>query len=286
MKLTKVHKILKFKQSNWLKEYVEFNTKKRQESTDEFNKKFLKLVINCVYGKSMENIRKRINVRLINDSKKYLKCVSKPNFIPPKIFDKNFVTVHQIKTVLTLNKPIYLGFWILELRKLLMYKFHYDYVCNNFDGRLLFTDIDSLVYEINSDSVYEQWFKDKDLFDFNGYQNNFDYYDTPNKKVSGKIKDEFNGIKIVEFVGLKSKMYSLISSDDKEVDKAKGINKKLRHNEYLDVLFDKKRIMKRIRSKLHDIGTYDVFKISLSCFDVLDDGVNTLAYFHKDIVIS
>ena len=286
MKLTKVHKILKFKQSNWLKEYVEFNTKKRQESTDEFNKKFLKLVINCVYGKSMENIRKRINVRLINDSKKYLKCVSKPNFIPPKIFDKNFVTVHQIKTVLTLNKPIYLGFWILELRKLLMYKFHYDYVCNNFDGRLLFTDIDSLVYEINSDSVYEQWFKDKDLFDFNGYQNNFDYYDTPNKKVLGKIKDEFNGVKIVEFVGLKSKMYSLISSDDKEVDKAKGINKKLRHNEYLDVLFDKKRIMKRIRSKLHDIGTYDVFKISLSCFDVLDDGVNTLAYFHKDIVIS
>ena len=286
MKLTKVHKILKFKQSNWLKEYVEFNTKKRQESADEFNKKFLKLVINCVYGKSMENIRKRINVRLINDSKKYLKCVSKPNFIPPKIFDKNFVTVHQIKTVLTLNKPIYLGFWILELRKLLMYKFHYDYVCNNFDGRLLFTDIDSLVYEINSDSVYEQWFKDKDLFDFNGYQNNFDYYDTPNKKVSGKIKDEFNGVKIVEFVGLKSKMYSLISSDDKEVDKAKGINKKLRHNEYLDVLFDKKRIMKRIRSKLHDIGTYDVFKISLSCFDVLDDGVNTLAYFHKDIVIS
>ena len=286
MKLTKVHKILKFKQSNWLKEYVEFNTKKRQESTDEFNKKFLKLVINCVYGKSMENIRKRINVRLINDSKKYLKCVSKPNFIPPKIFDKNFVTVYQIKTVLTLNKPIYLGFWILELRKLLMYKFHYDYVCNNFDGRLLFTDIDSLVYEINSDSVYEQWSKDKDLFDFNGYQNNFDYYDTPNKKVSGKIKDEFNGVKIVEFVGLKSKMYSLISSDDKEVDKAKGINKKLRHNEYLDVLFDKKRIMKRIRSKLHDIGTYDVFKISLSCFDVLDDGVNTLAYFHKDIVIS
>ena len=79
--MIKVHKILKFKQSNWSKEYVEFNTKKRPESTDEFNKAFFKLLINCVYGKSMKNIRKRINVKLINDSKEYLKCVSKPNFI-------------------------------------------------------------------------------------------------------------------------------------------------------------------------------------------------------------
>ena len=76
----------------------------------------------------MKNIRKRINGRLINDSKTYLKCVGKPNFISQKVFDKNVVAVHQIKTVLTLNKPIFLGFCILELSKLLMYKFHYDYV--------------------------------------------------------------------------------------------------------------------------------------------------------------
>ena len=87
IKLIKVHRILKFKQSYRLKEYVEFNAKKRQESTDEFNKAFFKLLINCLYGKSMENIRKRINVKLINDSKEYLKCVSKPSFISQKIFD-------------------------------------------------------------------------------------------------------------------------------------------------------------------------------------------------------
>ena len=201
----------------------------------------------------MENIRKRINIKLINDSKMYLKCVSKPNFISQKLFDKNFIAVHQIKAVLTLNKPIYLGFCILELSKLLMYKFHYDYICNNFDARLLFTDTESLVYEINSDKVYERCFKDKNLFDFSGYQKISNYYDISNKKVLEKVKDEFNGVKIVEFIGLKSKMYSLIRSDDKEVDKAKGINKKLRHNEYLDVL---------LQSKLHNIGTYDVFKIS------------------------
>ena len=104
------------------------------------------------------------------------------------------------------------------------------------------------------------------------------------------MKDDFKGKLISEFVGLKSKMYSLISIDNKEVTKAKGVNKEIRHKELVDVLLNKKVIrhnMKRIQSKLHRIGTYDVCKISLSCFDykryVLDDGVNTLAYFHKDI---
>ena len=120
-----------------------------------------------------------------------------------------------------------------------MYKFHYDYVCNKYDAKLLFTDTDSLVYEINSEDVYEQCFKDRELIDFSGYPISSKYYDSTNKKVLYKMKDEFNGKKIVEFAGLKSKMYSLVSVDDKEVNKAKGINKKLRHEEYVDVLFNK-----------------------------------------------
>ena len=238
----------------------------------------------------MENARKRINVKLVNYSKVYLKYVSKPNFISQRIFDKNFIAVHKIKTVLTLNKPIYVGFCILKLSKLLMYKLHYDYVLNTFDAKLLFTDTDSSVYEIKYKDVYEQCFKDEELFDFSGYSKNSIYYGSSNKKVSGKMKDEFNGIKINAFVGLKSKIYSLICINNKEVNKAKGVNKKLRHKEYFDVLFNKKFVkhnMKRTQSKLHEVGTYDVYKISLSCFDdkryVLDDGINTLAYFHKDI---
>ena len=93
----------------------------------------------------MENIRKRISIKLINNSKDYLRCVSKPNFISQKIFHKNFISVHQKKSVLTLNKPIHVGFSILELSELLMHKFHYDYVCNKYDAKLLFTDTDSLV---------------------------------------------------------------------------------------------------------------------------------------------
>ena len=192
---------------------------------------------------------------------------------------------------MTLNKPIYAGFSILELSKLVMYRFHYDYVLKTFNHvKLLFTDTDSLVYEIKNDNVYGQCFKDKHLFDFSGYSKDSDYYDISNKKVLGKMKDELNGSKIVEFVGLKSKMYSLVADNYKEVNKAMWVNKKLRHNEYVDVLFNKKNMrhkMKRIQSVLHEIGTYDINKISLSCFDdkryVLDDGINTLAYFYKDI---
>ena len=128
IKLVKIHRILSFKQSDWLRKYVDFNTEKRRESSDEFNKGLYKLLKNCIYGKSIEKRRKRINVKLINDKKTYQRCLNKPNFISQKIFDKNFVAVHCVKTVLTLNKLIYVGFCILELSKLLMYQFHYDYV--------------------------------------------------------------------------------------------------------------------------------------------------------------
>ena len=172
-----------------------------------------------------------------------------------------------------------------------MYQFHYAYVLKTFNGvKLLFTDTDSLVYEIKDGNVYDQCFKDKHLFDFSRYSKDSVYYDSLNKKVLEKMKDELNGVQIVEFVGLKSKMYLLIASNDKEVNKAKGVNKKLRHKEYLSVLFGKKvvrRRMKRIQSVLHNIGTYGINKISLSCFDdkryVLDDGISKLVYFHKDI---
>ena len=197
---------------------------------------------------------KKINIKLINDKKTYQKVVNKPNFISQKIFDKNFAAVHCSKTVLKLNKPIYVGFCILELSKLLMYQFHYDYVLKTFDNvKLLFMDTDSSVYEIKGGNVYEQCFKDKHLFDFG---KDSVYYDDSNKKVLGKMKDEFNGVKTDEFVGLKSKMYSLIACNDKEVNKAKGVNSKLRHKEYVDVLFNKRVVrhkMKRIQSNLHEM---------------------------------
>ena len=238
----------------------------------------------------MENLRKRICVELIKIAKDYVKCMSVPSFFSQKIFSKNFVAAHRIKPVLTLNKPIYVGCSILERSKSLMYEFHYKYIKNQFDAKLLFTDTGCLVYEIKTEYVYEDFYLDKDLFDLSDYPLHLKFFEPVNKKFIGKMKDEFKGKIVSELAELKSKMYSLISVDIKAVTKAKGVNKKLRHKEFVNVLSNKKVIkhnMKRNQGKLHRIGTYDLCKISLSCFDnkryILDDGVNTLAYFHNDI---
>ena len=165
MKLTKVHKVLKFKQSDWMKIYIDSNTKKRKNAANSFEKNFLKLMITSVCGKTMENLRKRISVKVVKNEKDYLKHVSKPTFISTKIFEKNYAAIHEIKPVLTLNKPIYVGFTVLELSKWLMYDFHYNFIKKNFDAELLFTDTDSLAYEIKSEDVCEKRFKHKHLFD-------------------------------------------------------------------------------------------------------------------------
>ena len=204
----------------------------------------------------MENLRKRISVKLVNNSKDYLRCISKPSFISQKIFSENFVVIHEVKPVLTLDKPIYVGFGILDLSKLLMYEFHYEYIKSKFDAILLSTETDSLVYEIKTKDVYEDFYQDKNLFEFIDYSLNSKFFDPLNKKVIGEMKDEFKEKIISEFAGLKLKMYSLISVDDKEVTKAKGVNKKIRHKEFVDVLFNKKVIkhnMKRIQCRLHRI---------------------------------
>ena len=148
MKLIKIHRVLKFKQSDWMKKYIGFSTKKRANAANSFEKDFFKLMINSVYDKTMENLRKRMNVRLVNNEKDFLKCTSRPTHITHKIFDKNYAAIHEIKPVLTLYKPIYVGFIVLELRKWLMYDFHYNFIKKHFDTKLLFTDTDSLTFEI------------------------------------------------------------------------------------------------------------------------------------------
>ena len=146
MKVTKVHKILKIKQSDWLKKFVDFNTEKRKNAINDFEKDFFKFMVNSVFGKTTENLRKRINVKLINNARDYVKSVSRPTFVSQKIFSKNLVAIHKIKPVLLLNKPIYGGFSILELSKLLMYDFHYNYFKKNYDARLMLAKIMMLNY--------------------------------------------------------------------------------------------------------------------------------------------
>ena len=171
MKLTKIHKVLKSKQSDWMKKYIDFNTEKRKNAANNFEKDIFKLMINSVYGKTMENLRKRINVRRVTNKKDFLKYTSRPTHITHKIFHKKYATIHEIKPVLTLNKPIYVGFTVLDLSKWLMYDFHYNFIKKHFDAELLFTDTDSLTYEIKSEDVYEEFFKHKHLFDLSNLSN-------------------------------------------------------------------------------------------------------------------
>ena len=123
-------------------------------------------------------------------TKDYISCISKPTFMSQKIFSRNFVAIHEINTVLTLNKPVYVGFSILDLSKLLMYEFHYKYIKFKFEAKLLFTDTDSLVHEIKTEDVYEDFYQDKNLFDFSDYSLDSNLFDPVNKKVIGKTKDE------------------------------------------------------------------------------------------------
>ena len=155
---------------------------------------------------------------------------------------------------------------------------------------MLFTDRDSLTYKIKSEDVYEEFFMHKHLFDFSNYPKDSMFFDEANKKVIGKMKDESEGKIIGDFIGLKSKMYSMKNIDGKESNMAKGVNIATEFIEFKDTLFNKKIIrhkMRRIQGKKHKIGISEINKISLSVFDdkrfILNHGIHTLAYLHKDL---
>ena len=144
-----------------MKKYIDFNTEKRKNVNNEFEKDFFKLMINSVYGKTTENLRKRINVRLVNNKKDFLKYTSKPTYTTHKIFGEDYAAIHEIKSVLILNKPIYVGFTVLELSKWKMYDFHYNFILKKINTELLITDTNSLAYEIKSENVYKEFFERK-----------------------------------------------------------------------------------------------------------------------------
>ena len=250
--------MLEFDQSPWLKQYIDFNTEKRKHAKNPFEKDFFKVMNNSVVGKTMENVRKRVDVRLVTNEKKLLKLTSKPTYISSKIFNENLVAVHKIKEALTLNRPAYVGMCILDLSKTLMYDSHYNYIKKKYrdKAKLLFTDTDRLTYEIEAEDVYQDFLNGKDKFDNSDHPENSLYFDITNKKVIGTFKDEASGIIIVEFVGLKSKMYSYIKNDENGGKTAKGIKKNvikncIKHEDYKSLLLNNKQLhhkMKTIRS--------------------------------------
>lgn len=232
---------------------------------------------NSVYGKTLKNVRDRMNIKLVNDSKKLLKAIAKPSFHAYKVFNPDLVGVHSKKNSIKLNRPIYTGFSILEISKTLIYRFHYDSILKKYPQKvsLLFTDTDSLCYEIYTDDIYDDLIRDSHEYDTSDYPSTHKSFNLKNKKVLGKMKDEMAGEPIVEFVGLRSKMYSILINTHEGKKRAKGVQKQivknlLKHEDYKNVLFYEDIIIasaKKIASLNHHLYTVNERKVALSAYD-------------------
>jgi hypothetical protein len=208
MKLLRVHRIVAFPQESWLKPYVELNTNMRQQTKTDFEKDFFKLMVNVFFGKIMENVRKRRKVDLVSDKVKLKKLLAKQQLEQFVTVNEEVVLVDRIRNKVTFNKPTYIRFAALDVSKLLMFDFHYNVIAKRCDknARLLFTDTDSLI----TDDIYRDMLEYSHLLDTSNYPRDHPMYSADNMKVSGKMKDEGGGKPPFEFVGLRSKMYSLL----------------------------------------------------------------------------
>ena len=297
IKITKIHKILTFDEKPFLKEYIDLNTNLRKEAKNDLEKDLFKLMNNAIFGKSMENVLNRSNIKLINnDPEKLLKLIRQPNFQHAyQISDKLcLVESKPIKTVF--DKPIYIGACILETSKLHMYKFWYDYLKNKYNDNveLIYTDTDSLIIHVETDDIYKDMFEDKDKYDFSEYPKNHPNYDITNKKVLGTFKDELKSRIITEFIGLKPKMYSFnfIDEDNIVVNKNthKGVKESisLNHDEYKRSLYKEELIYKEfynLQLNKQNIYLDKIKKIALNPFESKRywiDNINSLPYGYEE----
>ena len=279
---------------SWLKTYIDFNTQLRTAATNDFEKDFFKLMNNSVFGKTMENIRKHRNIKLVTTEEKYLHTVMKPNFIPGVLFGENLMGCEMGKIKVVMNKPVYLGHAILDLSKIVMYEFHYDYMVPKYGLeklKLYYMDTDSLVYDIKTEDFYEDIADDVEArFDTSGCSKT-----GLNKKVIGLMKDELGGKIITEFVALRPKLYSFKKLDGVEDKKCKGIKKcvvkkTLTFEDYKTCLFNNSteyRSQLMFRSSKHKVHTIKVNKVALNRDDdnriSKREGISTFTRGHKDL---
>jgi hypothetical protein len=297
LELVKVNRVIEYEQMNFMEGYIQMNTTERTRAKSDFEKDFYKLMNNSVYGKTMENVRNRINYKLISNENEILRLRNMPKRFT--YFNENLLGVHLLKKEVVLNKPIYIGQNVLDESKVVMYDFYYNFIMIKFNpdnAKLLMTDTDSLVLHIQNENPYEIMKENKGYFDLSEFPKESDLYDPTNKKVIGKFKDEVGLNCISEFCGLRPKMYSYVLDDFHECMKAKGV-KKSTTNKYLTFLRYKNMLqvinletIKKdgsvtqniIRSYKHKLYSESVTKVALNPLDdkvyICDDGINTLTF--------
>ena len=299
LKVTKIHRILSFSQATWLKSWIDLCNRKRREATSDFHSDLAKLQGNATFGKTMEQVRHRVNIRLIADPDRLLKAVSSISFRQSEIINPELAMVRGARTQVKLNKPIAVGFCILEISKLIMYRFYYEVLKAKFaeNCSLLFTDTDSLCCEVRTDDLLKDFGTILHELDTSNFDPTLPQFSQVNRRVLGKFKSETGSMAPGEFVGLRAKMYSLTvpKASSKSFLKAKEIQKNFvkkhaRHHQFLNVLKNATTThakFRNFRSTNHIINTVEMNKLCLSAFDdkryILNDGVHTLAYGHYSI---
>ena len=300
LKLKNIHRIIEFNQEAWLKPYIDMNTELRKLAKNDFEKDLFKMMNNSVFGKTMENIRKHRELKLVTTDKKRSKLVSEPNYYTINLISEDLSIIEMKKTKVKINKPIYLGLSILEISKILMYEFWYDYMKPKYgdDVKLCYTDTGSFVMNIKTNDFYKDISSDVDnKLDTSNYEVNRPLPTGKNKKVIGLMKDELGGKIITEFVTLRPKTYSFLTDDGKEDKKAKGtkkcvIKKMIKFNDYKKCLLIDEVILKsqqRFISKKHDVYTENINKIALSNNDdkriVSSDKISSYPYRYKGEIV-
>ena len=298
--LKKIHRCIRFRQSPWMKEYIDFNTRLRTAARNDFEKDFYKLMNNSVFGKTMENIRRHRNIKLVNNKEEYLKTVMKPNFKSGTLLGDDLMACEMGKVKVVMNKPVYLGQAILDLSKLIMYEFHYNYMLPKYGKnlKLCYMHTDSFVYDIKTEDFYKDIAGDVEKrFDTSGYVDNRPSSKMlstgKNKKVIGLMKDELGGEIMKEFVSLRSKMYSY-RVGNAEPKKCKGIKKcvvkkTITFDDYKECLFEGRNLYKSqllFRSDKHEVKTLKVNKLALNSQDdkrITIDGIASYAMGHYKI---
>lgn len=245
LKVNKIYNVISFKQSQWVKEYIDMNTELRKQASNEFEKRYYKQLNNVIFGKSIESRRKIRNIQITTDNKKFKNLISKPNVSSWKIINKDLVIVEHTPTKITLNTPISTGQVILDNAKMHLLKYN-EYFKNRYGDNmvLLFSDTDSLCMGIYTENLYNDLAEMKHLFDFSNFDPSHPLYDTSNRSVPGLIKDEVGGKVITHFTGLRAKLYC-IKLEDSCIKKAKGVKKSvierhLHYDNYEDALFNHK----------------------------------------------
>ena len=276
------------------------NTELRKAAKNDFEKYLFKLMNNSLFKKMMENIRKHRDIKLVTIDKKGSKLVSEPNYHTINLISEDLLIIEMKKTKVKMNKPIYLGLSILEISKILMCEFWYDYMKPKYANnvKLCYMDTDSFIMNIKTNDFYEDIASDVEYrFDTSNYEVNRPLPTGKNKKVIGLMKDELGGKIIIEFVTLRPKTYSFLTDDGKEDKKAKGskkhvIKRLIKFNDYKKCLLNDEVILKsqqRFVSKKHDVYTENINKIAVSNYYdkriVSSDRISSYPYGYKGEIV-